>query len=360
LSGFGTTDMAGNVKEWCLNEGKAGRRIILGGGFDEPSYMFNFADQQSPWDRRPNFGFRCAKLDSPPTAAAAARIEVRTRDYSKEKPAPDDVFRAYSTLYTYDKGKLNARVEEISTKENWSLAKVTFDAAYGHERVTAYLFLPKNASPPFQTIVYFPGGGAFLDDKLDFTSVEDSYDFLLKSGRALIVPIYKGMYERRDGFVPGGGNPPAFRRDHEIAWSKDLGRSLDYLETRKDMDVTRVAYFGLSAGGAEGAHLPAIEKRIKTAILSSAGLQLTIPYLPEGDPFNFVTHVTIPVLMLNGRYDNDFPLDSSQLPLFRNLGTPARDKKLVIYEDGHGAFPRPVAVRECLEWLDKYLGTVRR
>src|ERR1035438_9141546 len=104
-------------------------------------------------------------------------------------------------------------MEETAMTEGWSRTKVTFDAAYGHERVTAYLFLPKNASPPYQTVVYFPGGFAFLDDKLDLSGVEDARGFLLKSGRALIVPIYKGMYERRDGYDPGR-NPPAFFRDH--------------------------------------------------------------------------------------------------------------------------------------------------
>ncbi len=82
----------------------------------------------------------------------------------------------------------------------------------------------------------------------------------------------KGMYERRDGFRPGE-NRPAFRRDHEIDWSKDLGRLLDYLETRPDIDSGRIAYLGASAGGSEGAHLPAIEKRIKTAILLSTRRQ---------------------------------------------------------------------------------------
>ncbi len=81
--------------------------------------------------------------------------------------------------------------------------------------------------------------------------------------------------------------------------------------------------------------------------------------LPDSDPFNFVTHVTIPILMLSGRYDTIFPLESSQRPLFQFLGTPARDKKQVIYAGGHGAFPRPDAVRECLDWLDRHLGPVR-
>jgi formylglycine-generating enzyme required for sulfatase activity/dienelactone hydrolase len=357
-SGFGTADMAGNVKEWCWNEARDANRLILGGGFGEQEYMFNHTDSQSPWDRRANFGFRCVKLDSPPTAAAAARIEVVTRDFRNEKAVADEVFKAYAALYAYDKGELNAQVEETAAMESWSRAKVTFDAAYGHERVPAYLFLPKNAPPPFQTVVYFPGGFAFSDHTLDLSSVEDAYDFLLKSGRALIVPIYKGTYERRDGFVVGR-NPPAFQRDHVIAWAKDLGRSLDYLETRKDIDGTKVAYFGLSMGAFWGTLLPAVEKRIKTAILWSGGLEPTIHYLPEADPFNFVTHVTIPVLMLNARYDTFYPLESSQRPLFHFLGTAAKDKKHVIYDGGHGVFPRPGGTREILDWLDKYLGPVR-
>jgi eukaryotic-like serine/threonine-protein kinase len=360
LSGFGTTDMAGNVKEWCLNETREARRFILGGGFGEPNYMFNQSDMQSPWERRPNFGFRCVILDSPPTAATAAHLEVTIRDYRNVKPVADDVFKAYTALYTYDKGELNAQVEETASMEISSREKVTFDAAYGRERVTAHLFLPKNASPPFQIVAYYPGVMAFFYDKLDLSEVEDARGFLLKSGRALIFPIYKGMYERKDGLNPFTSLPSSLR-DHTIAWAKDLGRSLDYLETRKDIDFTKVAFFGDSMGAMEGAGLPAVEKRIKTAILSSGGFPLTTHQLPEADLANFVTHVTIPVLMLNGRYDNMFfPLESSQRPLFQLLGTPANDKKHVIYEGGHGAFPRPAAVRECLDWLDKYLGPVSR
>lgn len=359
LSGFGTRDMAGNVKEWCWNETGDAKRLIMGGGVGEPEYMFNHTDAQSPWDRMPNFGFRCVKFDSPPAAAATAHIDARTRDYWKEEPVSDDVFKVYLSLYAYDKGELNAKTDETATTDAWIRERVTFDAAYGHERVPAYLYLPKNASPPFQTIVYWPGAFAFLDDKLDLTGLEEERGFLVKSGRALIFPIYKGMYERRDGLAIGG-KPLGVWRDHFIAWTKDLGRSLDYLETRKDIDASKVAYLGESMGGVQGARLPAIEKRIKTSILLSGGFQLAITYLPEVDPLNFVRHVTIPVLMLNGRYDASFPLESSQRPLFQFLGTPAKDKKHVIYEGGHGAFPRPDAVRECLEWLDKYLGPVRR
>jgi len=143
-----------------------------------------------------------------------------------------------------------------------------------------------------------------------------------------------------------------------IAWSKDLGRSLDYLETRKDIDSTKMAYLGFSLGAAQGALLPAIETRIKAVILSSGGFQLRHD-LPEVDLVNFAPHVNVPVLMLNGRYDQTFPLEVSQLPFFHFLGTSSKDKKHVIYEAGHGDLPHREEVRESLDWLDKYLGAVR-
>ena len=225
LSGFGTTDMAGNVKEWCWNEVRDGKRFILGGGFGEPTYMFLQTDAQLPWDRRANYGFRCVKLHSPPAAAAVARIEATFRDLWKEKPVSDDVFEAYRGLYAYDKGELNARLEETEMTESWIREKVTFDAAYGNERVIAHVFLPKNVSPPFHAVVYFPGGYALYNEKFAPSVIEGALDFLLKSGRALIFPIYKSTYERRDGLVPGG-KPPGGYRDQRQSEAAGMGNQI--------------------------------------------------------------------------------------------------------------------------------------
>jgi dienelactone hydrolase/predicted Ser/Thr protein kinase len=354
-SGFGTTDMAGNVKEWCWNESAGGKRYILGGGFGEPTYMFIDQDAQSAWDRRANYGFRCVKLSSPPPAAAAALIAPPFRDFSKEKPVSDEVFAAYRGLYAYDKGDLAAKVEETTTTEDWTQEKVSFNAAYGGERVVAYLFLPKNAVPPYQTVVYFPGSGAIHTDKF---SLSIYADFIPKSGRALIAPIYKSTFERRDDLKSDYPEPTAAWRDHVIAWSKDVGRSIDYLETRPDIDRGSLAYVGLSWGGAVAPVILAVESRFKTAVLESGGLEFQRA-LPEADQFNFVTRVRIPMLMLNGRYDHFFPVESSQQPFWRLLGTPEKDKRLIIYETGH-AVPRKEFIRESLDWLDKYLGPVKR
>jgi hypothetical protein len=68
--------------------------------------------------------------------------------------------------------------------------------------------------------------------------------------------------------------------------------------------------------------------------------------------------VRIPVLMENGRHDFNYPLEESQRPLFRLLGTPEADKKHVLFESGHVP-PFPDVVRETLDWLDRYLGPVQ-
>jgi eukaryotic-like serine/threonine-protein kinase len=355
ISGFGTSDMAGNVKEWCLNESSGGKRFILGGGFGEPTYMFIDRDAQSPWDRRPNYGFRCVRLASAVPAEASARIEEIFRDFSMEKPVSDEIFQAYKGLYAYDKSGLNAHVEETLVAEDWRQEKISFDAAYGGERMLAYLFLPKNAVPPYQTVVYFPGSGAIMADKFVLSPYAD---FVPRSGRALMAPVFKSTFERRDALKDDNPNETAFFRDHMIAWAKDLSRSLDYLETRPDIRRDALAYLGLSWGSGVAPVMLAVENRFKVAILESGGLEFSRA-LPEADQLNFVSRVRIPVLMVNGRYDHFFPVESSQQPLFRLLGTPASDKKYVLYETGH-APPRKDVIRESLDWLDRYLGPVKR
>ncbi len=70
---------------------------------------------------------------------------------------------------------------------------------------------------------------------------------------------------------------------------------------------------------------------------------------------NFAPRVKVPVLMLNGRFDNFFPTTTSQEPLFTLLGTPAEHKSRVVYETAH-SIPRNAMIKEVVGWLEKYLG----
>ena len=358
MSDSGAYDMAGNVKEWCLNEAGKEKRYIMGGGWNEPSYTFNNPDARSAFERSAIFGFRCARYASTNVAAKAAGLVVtQTRDFSQEKPVSDEIFNAYKSLYAYDKTPLHAVVEIVEQTDDWTKQKITFDAAYGNERMIAYLFLPKKGSPPYQTVVYFPGADAIRTRSSANELRTDLYDFVIKSGRAVMFPLYKGTYDRGDGLTRAHPYMTVSYRDHVIEWSKDLGRSIDYLESRPDIDPNKLAYEGVSWGANLGAILPAVEDRIRVCVLLSPGLSFD-RCLPEVSGINFAPRVKVPVLMLNGRYDFFSPPASSQEPMFRLLGTPREQKLRVLYDTGHD-IPRTGIIKETLNWLDRYLGPVK-
>jgi eukaryotic-like serine/threonine-protein kinase len=357
IDAVGAYDMAGNAKEWCFNSTAKGR-FILGGGWNEPLYMFNEADGQSPFARAENFGFRLAKYITPPAPTLLGAVDYPRRDFGKEKPVSDSVFEVIRGLYRYDPSALNAAVDSVDdSHEHWRAEKVSFDAAYGGERVSAYVFLPRHGQPPYETVVYFPGSAGIQTRSSE--ELQPPYDgAVIKSGRALVFPIYKGTYERGDALNTDYPARTDFYRQHVFAWYKDVGRTLDYIETRRDLDASRIAYFGFSWGARLGPIFLALDPRIKSAVLLSGGLKFAETF-PEVDPFNFASRVTVPVLMVNGRYDYYFPLETSQQPLLHLLGTPGSQKRHVVLESGHAPPATPV-IKEMLEWLDRYAGPPSR
>jgi len=356
-SPWGTYDMAGNVKEWIWNEADSGKRYVLGGAWDEPNYMFVDADAQSPFLRASNIGFRCVKYIEPESIPKVALDPMPSpkRDFAREKPASDELFRAYRSLYSYDKTALNPSVEFFEENEDWKTEKVSYTAAYGSEQATTYLFLPKKAKPPFQTVVFFPGSSTLLVRKFAVYPIA-ALDEILKSGRAVLYPVYKGTYERGDGMESAIPDLSSAWRDHVIMWVKDASRAIDYAATRPELDHDKLAYYGYSWGAEMGAIVPAMEPRIKVCILALGGFYFQRP-LPEADALNFVSRVKQPVLMLNGRYDFFFPVESSQEPFLRLLGSRKEQKKHLVYDMGHN-IPRNELIKETLNWLDQYLGPV--
>jgi predicted esterase len=137
---------------------------------------------------------------------------------------------------------------------------------------------------------------------------------------------------------------------------QDISRDLDYLDTRNDIIHDRFGYFGVSWGSAMSPVVCSIEKRFKAAVLHSGGLMMQKTY-PEVDPINFLPFFQIPVLMLNGKNDTFFPIETSQNPMFKFLGSEEKNKKAIHYDGGH-VVPRAELIKESLAWFDKYLGVV--
>lgn len=361
VSSYGVHDMAGNVREWCWNE-RGDWRFILGGAWNDQVYMFNYAFAQPPMDRSPSNGIRCIKYlgTDDNQEALKEKIEVSYIDFLSKESVSDEVYNIYLDMYSYDKTELRSRIESVDENEkDWIKEKISFDAAYGGERVLTYLFLPKSGKPPYQAVVYFPGSSAInmrSSDKNE-SLIIGNFDFIMKSGRALLFPIYKSTYERGDGLDSSMPDETNSYKEHVIQWGQDLSRSIDYLESRNDIEADQLAYYGFSWGGRLGGLMLAVGGRFKTAILYSAGFRFQ-KQKPEVDPFHFVSRVSIPVLMLNGRYDSFFPHETAQIPMFKLLGTPKEHKLHVVYDTGH-TLPKNQVIKESLEWLDRYLGPVK-
>jgi dienelactone hydrolase len=364
ITPYGVFDMAGNLREWCWNETPMGR-LVRGGAWDDNTYEFGNRRQAPAMDRSAKNGFRCALYPKPeeiPEAAFQFEKLAVFRDFYKETPVPDPVFQVYKEQFSYDKTDLRASVESRQESPGgWIREKIAFNAAYGGERVMAYLFLPENTPPPYQTVIYFPGSASLTTKSSE--DLENYYEFpmflsfIVKNGRAALYPVYKGTFERGDpALVPihGGADSHAYT-EFLMQIVQDFRRCIDYLETRPDIDSNRIAYYGMSWGGALGAVILAVEDRIKASVLVGGGMGGRAR--PEANKLNYVTRVKIPTLMLNGKYDAG--LDVGIKPMFELLGTPVEHKQLKLYNTDHIP-PRTEYIKETLAWLDKYLGPVKR
>lgn len=355
--------MPGNVREWCWNETMSGR-VIRGGSWEDNTYEFGNVRQTPAMDRSPRNGIRLAFYTNPETIPEKA-FDIASFtdlvDVRKVQPVPDDIFQVYKQQFAYDRTELSAQVEyREESPGGWIREKISFDAAYGGERVLAYLFLPDNVSPPYQTVIYFPGSASTWMASSE--ELECYYEFsmflsyLIRNGRAVLYPVYKGTFERGDPALMamhGGTDTYAFT-EFMIQLVKDFRRSIDYLETRPDIDSSRLAFYGMSWGGWVGTIIPAVEERLCACILLAGGLQPS--GRPEVNGINYVTRVRTPTLMLNGKYN--VGIDTGIRPMLDLLGTPPEDKRLILYETDHIP-PRMEYIKETLAWLDKYLGPVK-
>ncbi len=368
---YGACDMAGNVREWCSNETQQGR-LLKGGGWNDNTYMFGYSSNAPAFDRSPQNGFRCVLYPEPEKIPGAAFDLIDFSpivDVTSERPVPDSIFAVYKEQFSYDKTDLDPRLESRDESSNdWIKERITFNAAYGGERVIAMLYLPRNVKPPFQTVVYFPGGQAVA--RSSSTEIENDLEFqvfisfLLKNGRAVVYPVYKGTMERASEdlmpIVMGFNNASYQFTEYMTHVIKDLRRCIDYLETRQDIESDNLAYYGMSWGAWMGAYIPAVEERLKASVLVAGGIDVVNARpRPEVNETNYIPRVKLPTLMLNGRYDSFFNYEASSKPMFDMLGTPEEHKVLKLYDTDHVP-PKNEFVKEILAWLDKYLGPVKR
>lgn len=364
MNTVGVYDLDGNVREWCWNETGDGTRGTTGAGWTDAPFHVTWTIPKSMWDRDLTHGIRLIRsFDSAEKLALLRQPESPTprRDLRNEEPTTDKEFDIYRRMYAYDPLPLNAETVAVEKFEHWNRERVEFDLPYG-ERGGAFLYVPINARPPYEAVIYW-GGDYVIGLRSPDTDYVEGFNFIVRSGRVVAQPILKGAFDRDDEAysltvtsIWGASNHETGTtwRDYQIVWVKDLSRTIDYLQTREDIKSESFGFYGLSWGAGVAPIVLAVEDRIGPAVLNVGGLNDSVRHLPEADPLTFVRFVKNPVLMLNGEYDIVRPLETSQKPMFELLGTDPAHKKHYVTPAGH-VVPRDATIRQTLDWYDRYL-----
>ena len=278
------------------------------------------------------------------------------------RPAFGVASAAELELFAYDvDAPLDLQQTVESTSDGVEVSRISFESPDGG-RATGLAFDPVTRSGPRPGIVLMHGmpGGA--------RNMASLGQALAQFG-AVVIAI-DAPFARR------GGQAVRFTaRDsaEQVQLIKDLQRAVDVLRARPDVDDERIAYLGISYGGAMGALFAGIERRISAAVLVVADGGLVSHFTgPEDqdfmaslscetrnawframtpiEPIRFVGHATVPLLLQNGRSDDLVPPADAEA-----LHEAAPEPKAIQwYMAGHGLNQQALFARH--NWLVERIG----
>ncbi len=187
------------------------------------------------------------------------------------------------------KGPLNARILAVKEFPTYRRERFVFTSRPG-VMVAGYLLTPKKSGGPQATMICVPGHGRGVDDIVGIDEKgrerEDKagyqHDFAIQAvehGMAAVAIEPMAFGCRRDAVTkkkgagtsacqPAAGAALLFG-ETMIGWRVyDVMRTIDWIETRKELDSARVGCMGISGGGTVTLFSTALEPRIKVAMVS--------------------------------------------------------------------------------------------
>src|SRR5687768_4006133 len=249
------------------------------------------------------------------------------------------------SLFAYDvNAPLNLQKTVESTKNGVELSTISFGSPDGGS-VTGLLFDPVSRSSLRPGIVLMHGmpGNA---------RVMAGQGQLLAEHGAVVIAIDAPFARRAGEPVRFGGGD----RAEQIQLIKDLQRAVDVLRARVNVDDERIAYLGISYGGAMGALFVGVERRMKAAVLVVGDGGLVSHFTgPEDlnfmaslscatrvdwframtpiEPIRFIAHASPTALLLqSGQLDNLVPVADAE-----DLHKATREPRTIHwYSAGHG------------------------
>jgi uncharacterized protein len=270
--------------------------------------------------------------------------------------------QAERSTFAYDaRAPLDPVITPESRQSGLSINRITFRSGRGG-KATGYLVVPSGTGP-------FPA--VIVQHGLPGSARAAIGDGAMASAHGAILLAINAQWNNRSGGVL---NFTAQDSAEQVRLIVDIRRAVDYLVSRPDVDRNRIAYWGVSYGGAMGALVAGVEPRFKTLILTVADGGLVNHFTgPEDansrfgrlscqskrawikallpiEPIRFIGLASAPLLMQSGRSDVLVPpVDAERLQRF----APA-NKKILWYDAGHGLNLQAQADR--LAWLRQHIG----
>jgi len=228
--------------------------------------------------------------------------------------------------------------------------------------VDALLTIPNGAKQPLPVVILLHG----LGDRKTVDYIEFGHQYLVDHGFAVLrIDIANhGVRKEKDYKFNLTDGYRYWTRDIITQTVFDLRRSIDLLETRDDVDASKIGYYGISLGGIIGTIFCGVDDRVKAPVIALAGGNLSLMFgidaLKEDtkdffsiiDPINFVENISPrPLLMVNSENDEVIAPMTSKL-LFSKANEP---KEIKWYPSKHRDLPIDKAFSDGVELYNKYL-----
>ncbi|HEX6909248.1 MAG TPA: alpha/beta fold hydrolase [Longimicrobium sp.] len=267
------------------------------------------------------------------------------------------------SLFAYDaSAPLNLHAWVENTVDGVEVSAVSFDSPGGGQ-VTGLLFDPVDRTGPRPGIVLMHGAPGSA-------RVMAGQGHGLAQHGAVVIAIDAPFARRSGPWVRFSGED----RAEQIQLIKDLQRAVDVLRARPDVDPARIAYLGISYGGAMGSLFVGVERRIKAGVLVVGDGGLVSHFTgPEDyafmagqscatrvgwframapiEPVRFIPHASPTALLLqSGRLDDLVPMADAEA-----LHAAAPEPRTIRwYNAGHGLNAQALVDRH--EWLNGQIG----
>lgn len=274
------------------------------------------------------------------------------------------------SLFAYDAAlPLHAKVAQQKETETYILYHVKFNSAH-QEKVTALFTVPKNGKPPYPYVLFQHGLTNKKEYMVDWQGL-DAAEMLAKEGFGVLAVDAPLHGERQKvGMKPlnifGFGPYPYLARDTVVQAVVDLRRAVDFLESRKEADRTKLFYLGESMGAILGGTFTAIEKRIRAVVLCAGGggLQFLFETSLMGmktqdikkamdeilffvDPLFWIDKISPrPLLMVSATKDTLMPKDAAE-----RLYKKAKEPKKHVWIESEHTIRADLLFPVVIEWL---------